>query len=218
MTEKDRYGLEGFLKEYPGMSLAPSRTTETVVQGELQFVAIYKDMAQIADAYKIKILIPPSFPRSIPRVIEIGKAIPRNGKYHVNGDDTLCLGSTLRLLLKISRRPDLTGFACNCIIPYLYEVSNKLKNGTPFSFELDHGEPGIIDDYRSLFKLKTKEQVVEAVGLLGRRKRIANKKLCPCGCKKKLGACRLHLRLNEFRTLAPRAWFKTHSSNLGKGM
>ena len=75
---------------------------------------------------------------------------------------TLCLGSPLRLLWKLSRRPSLPGFASSCLVPYLYAVSHKLQFGGELLFrELKHGAEGIVEDYLDLFGLSNPEQQVD---------------------------------------------------------
>ena len=61
--------------------------------------------------------------------------------------------------------------------------------------------------------LKERHQITHAIQLLGIKKRIANKRSCPCGCGKRLGACPFHHKLNEFRKMAPVSWFKAHALN-----
>ena len=134
----------------------------------------------------------------------------RPGEYHVNQtDNTLCLGSPLSLLLKLSKNPRLDGFAENCLVPYLFAISRKLKTGGSFPFgELAHGQAGILSDYAHLFGLKEAKNVGYVLELLGTKKRRANKLLCPCGCPSRLGRCKFNLRLREFRDLASRSWFR----------
>src|SRR5205823_1562005 len=118
--------------------------------------------------------------------------IPRTGEYHVNtSDNTLCLGSPLSLLLKLSKKPTIDGFAESCLVPYLFAISRKLKNGGPLPFgELAHGRKGLRDDYAFLFGLRQPQNVGRVLQLLGMKKRRANKLPCPCGCRKRLGRCR----------------------------
>lgn len=150
---------------------------------------------------------------------ELQHKIPRDGKFHVNNDDTLCLGSPLSLLKKIANSPSLSGFAETCVVPFLYAVSNKLQNGGDFAFsELAHGKKGVLDDYMEVLGLKRPEDVHKALDLLGMKRRLANKRACPCNCGKRLGSCFFHKKLNEFRRLAPRSWYKKHESDLGAGM
>ena len=80
--------------------------------------------------------------------------------------------------------------------------------------ELAHGMHGIIDDYKELFGLDTSEQIINTLALLGNKKRIANKKPCPCGCGKMLGKCSFHLRINHFRKITTRLWFIKHASEV----
>jgi len=102
----------------------------------------------------LEITVPAEFPKLLPTARETGGKIPRDGKHHVNDDKSLCLGSPLRLRLKVSGKPTLSGFAESCLVPYLYAVSYKLQNGVEFPFgELSHGEAGIIEDYMEMFGL-----------------------------------------------------------------
>lgn len=201
------------------MSLGPSRGPAKILKGTFSFSAAPRGGKKITDSYQVEIIIPAAFPRVLPSVKETGGKIPRDGKYHVNLDETLCLGSPLRLFHKISIKPTLVGFAEHCLVPYLYAVSNKLQNGEEFSFgELAHGEKGIIEDYLEIFRFKTRSQVDNALILLGTKRRIANKQPCPCKCGRRLGGCPLHSTLNDYRKLASRSWFKNHQKNLGAGM
>jgi hypothetical protein len=87
-------------------------------------------------------------------------------------------------------------------------------HGGDFVFgELAHGDQGIVDDYSAMLGLKERHQVTQAIHLLGLKKRLANKKPCPCGCGKRLGSCPFHHKLNEFRKMAPVSWFKAHALN-----
>ena len=201
------------------MSIEPSRDSFIILKGVFSFRAKPAGGKEITDSYELEFTVPSAFPRAIPIVKEIGRKIPRDGKYHVNSDNTLCLGSPLRLMQKISAKPSLVGFSEKCLVPFLYAVSNKLQNNGRFVFsELAHGKPGIIFDYLELFRLKKREQVINALRLLGVKRRIANKKPCPCECGWRLGKCLFHRKLNIYRNMAPRSWFRVHASNIGGGM
>jgi len=206
--------LRQFLRDYPGMSTAPCSDAGVCLRGKFRFKANVSGNDEIDDAYKLEIVVPDKFPQALPDVKETGGKVPRDGNFHVNQDGTLCLGSPLRLLRKIHSAPNLTGFVDKCLLPYLYAVSHKLRHGGDFVFgELAHGDQGIVDDYSVMLGLKERSQVTQAIQLLGIKKRIANKRLCPCGCGKRLGACPFHHKLNEFRKMAPVSWFKAHALN-----
>lgn len=219
MRLKDKHGVDHFLKDYPGMSIRPSRDSRLKLEGFFSFSATPDNGPTINDTYQLVIEIPDLFPGDIPIVREIGKKIPHDGKHHVNDDGTLCLGSPIRLLSKISENPTLIGFSESCLVPFLYAISYKIQYSGSFIFsELAHGTLGIIDDYKELFSLKTTEQVIDTLVLLGTKKRVANKKPCPCNCGNKLGKCSFNLRINRFRNIAAKSWYTNHINEINKGL
>lgn len=200
------------------MSIQPSRGDETILEGIFSFSAQTARTVEVRDSFNLRIVVPAAFPRALPEITETGRKIPRDGKHHVNWDGTLCLGSPLRLLVEISKRPDMVGFAENCLVPYLHNISHKLQWGGDFVFgELAHGNAGIFQDYRLLFGVDKRDQILSVLGLLGLKRRLANKRTCPCGCGKRLGGCRLHVRLNLFRRVMSRSWFRSHAKALTSG-
>lgn len=215
-TDAD-HGIQQFIQDYPGMSIAPSRSSEVVLKGSFSFCARPRGGgAEIRDSYELRIDVPRAFPEELPNVTETGHKIPRDDTYHVNPDGTLCLGSPLRLKGKIEGRPDLVGFAKHCLVPYLYGASHRLMHGAdgfPFG-ELAHGVEGIINDYAKLFGLQEREQAIRALELLGMKRRMANKESCPCGCGRRLGRCSFNVRLGKFRDWASRTWFRDHAAKL----
>ena len=183
------------------------------MKGHFSFTANFKER-EVADTFELTIEVPGQFPRQLPRVVETGRRIPRASDFHVNGDGTLCLGSPLRLMLKLVRHPTIAAFARECLIPYLFAISHKLQFGGVLPFdELAHGTPGVLADYAELFGLKP-GQVRHALSLLGMRKRDANKQKCPCSCGRRLGCCDFRFRLDRFRELASRGRFREELRNL----
>lgn len=210
------HGALEFLQEYPEMSFGPMKGTELLIKGTFKFTANSERNIKIADSYELRILVPEKFPYELPKVTELNNKIPRDFKHHVNPDDTLCVGSPLRIIMKLYKSPSLIRYAEECLIPYLYAVSHKLKYGGEFIFgELDHGEQGIIQDYTDILGLANPQQVTKALILLSIKKKAANKLPCPCECGKRLGSCRFHRKMNEMRKVAPRSFFINHVNNLG---
>jgi len=209
----DSIGLSAFLSDYPNMSVSvvTDGSTHLILNGTFDFVAKFKDEPETQDAYSLEIRVPDNFPLGLPKVREVNGKIPRDGKHHINPDDTLCLGSPLRLKMLSYDEPTLSGFASNCIIPYLYWITTrKFAVG-----ELAHGDAGIIADYMALFGLNDPKQIAPALKLLGMKKRIANKRQCPCTCGLRLGRCKKRFTLNKFRNVSPRCWFRAHLTTLG---
>lgn len=214
MINSNILGLGEFLRANSGMVLKPVNGSGLHIEGQFGFTASAKTFDPITDSYQLNILIPSGFPREIPVVYELQGRIPRDDKHHVNRDGSLCLGSPIRMLWKIAHEPTISGYAGNCLIPYLFSISYKLRHGTfPFG-ELDHGSPGELSDYVDLFRLKTLEHVQMTLRCLGMKKRRANKLPCPCACGQRLGKCRFNKRLRGIRQLAERTWFRSIASRL----
>lgn len=202
--------IQEFLLSYPGMVIKPSSGSELIVHGNFDFTAKDENHNQISDSYRLIIKVPSKYPKELPIVKEIGNKIPRKGEYHVNSDGSLCLGSRLRLLWEISKKPSLSAFAESFLVPYLYVISHKIKYGGDLLFgELEHGPPGELKDFADLVGLKSPEQAKYVLQLLGMKKRLANKKPCPCGCGVRLGKCKFNDKIREFRGLAYRSWFRS---------
>lgn len=219
MRKWDIYGLDQFLDDYKLMSIRPYNGDDLVLAGIFEFKASCKSEQAIEDSYNIEIIVPKQFPRELPKVRELNRRIPPNKDHHINSDGTLCLGYSFNLIDKVHNHPTLSGFARHCLVPYLYAMSLKLDYNKDFIFgELHHGEQGAIEDCMILFGLENREQVVAAMVSLGTKKRVANKRTCPCGCKKRLGQCRFHYKLNRFRKMASRSWFNMRATNIGQVM
>jgi len=209
MSASGTPGLREFLRDYPLMAIRPSADKHLRLKGRFAFVARHTKEGEVRDSFALQIDIPKAFPKDLPKVVEIDGRIPRIGDFHIYSDGTLCLGSPISVLLKLSKSPTLVGFAENCLVPYLFAISRKLKSGGPLPFgELDHGSKGMLADYAQLFRLKRPEQARDALLLLGMKKRRANKLPCPCGCGVRLGRCKFNARLRAFRVLASRKWFR----------
>ena len=209
MRNADHIGLGQFLTDYPRMAIRPASGVHLRLKGRFSFAANHPAHGHLSDAFDLLIDVPAAFPRELPMVKEVGGRIPRRAEYHINGDGSLCLGSHLRLLQKLAGAPTLSGFTDRCLIPYLYAISKKLAEGGKLIFgELAHYGPGMLQDYAQLFGLPSADQALFALELLGMRKRVANKRPCPCGCRQRLGRCGFRRRLLGLRRLASRGWFR----------
>lgn len=212
----ERSGIIQFLKDYPGMTIAPTREKEIILQGMFSFSAKPDHGANISDSYHLKIIVPDTFPTSVPIVFELDEKIPRDENHHINPDNTFCMGSPLRLKLILFNNQTLVGFAEKILVPYLYSMSHqRLFGGKIPADELAHGEEGIVTDYYELLKLGTPEQIRSALNILGTKRRVANKKPCPCNCGSQYGRCDYRKVLEQYRVLAKRSWFRNHAKNLG---
>jgi hypothetical protein len=209
MRPEERIGLRPFLDAYPGMRVRPSPAGMIRLEGEFDFRADHEDGPVIVDTYHLRIDVPHQFPDELPRTLEIEGRIPRDADHHVFSNGSLCLGSPLRLHLIAREARDLTSFVRRCIVPYLYAASYREQTGSPYPFgELAHGAAGLLDDYALLLGLHAPRQALAALALLGTKRRLANKRPCPCGCGRRLGVCRFNETVRSLRSEFGRIRFK----------
>jgi hypothetical protein len=210
------WGCTEFLAGYPEMTLEPAGNEGIRLTGSFRFSASCAEAATVLeDQFQIAIHVPRFFPREIPVVFETGGRIPRSPEFHVNSDGSLCLGSPVRLLAIVAGSPSILGFVDRTLVPFLFAASKSLTSGRSFPFgELPHGASGALADYQEMFGLATAPQAKKALEALSLKKRLANKRPCPCGCGRRLGKCRLRLKLNSLRNAASRSWFAREAKNI----
>jgi hypothetical protein len=213
MKDWNNIGIQDFLSQNADMVFVSLSSTQAVLEGIYHLHAHHPSKGNADCDYKLRIEIPNSFPRKIPIVRETSYKIPRDRRHHVNMDsDSLCLGSRISILQKMHENPTISGFVEKCIVPFLYSVT---FNSFVFG-ELEHGCDGILEEYQDIFSVFTDMQVLNILLCISKKKRIANKYPCPCGCGYRLGKCKLHDIINRVRYLAPRNSFKVEYNNILK--
>ena len=197
-----------FVARDGGMRIGPITGDGISIAGTLNFEASYDGHPTIHGTYSIRILVPLKFPRDLPKTFETGQLIPRDGHHHINPDDSLCLGSRLRLHWMIAKVPTIIGYVDYCVIPYLYGVGHKMNYGTfPFG-ELTHGSEGERADVARMLGISTDSDIAGVFTCLGQRRKTANHHPCPCGCGKRLGKCRFRVKIDALRPLASRECYQ----------
>lgn len=202
--------IDEFIENNPGIRKGVILEKAYVLQGVFRFHATSRNNPEIIGIYHLKIVLPFKFPSELPSVFEIGGKIPHLSNYHVNqSEGSLCLGSPMSLIRNIAENPTLLRFAEKCIVPYLYAVSLLIKYKIPWVHgELEHGLPGLVHEYSSIFRVNDPKQIYEILVLLSLKRRIANKKNCPCGCGLRFGKCKIGINANSYRCVGSRTFFK----------
>jgi hypothetical protein len=210
MSKWHELKLQELLSSQPRMRLIEYGDEQAVVEGEYFLNAQMDGYEAIKETYKLRIIFPVRYPRSLPQVTETWNRIPRNLEYHTSDNGTFCLGSEIKLKSILYEHPSIIDFIKKILDPFLYAVSYKLRyNFYPFG-DLDHGEDGLIDDYQRFFNVPDKASVLQVLRALGKRKSEANKLLCPCGCGVRIGKCNYRFKLEHWRRLENRRWFREH--------
>lgn len=191
------------LARQPGLTVVPSASTKVVViEGELRCCRVGPTDVLVDETYDVRLEVPSTFPRALPRVNETAGRIPR--AFHRNPDNTLCLGSPIAQWLKIRDDPTLDAFLERVVVPYLYGHAFYTQFGSmPFG-ELAHGAVGLADDVRCLFGMPARTNVAEFLRLASLKRRYANKLICPCGHGRRVGRCH-HEAVHDARRRLGRA-------------
>lgn len=193
--------IEWLLRRQPLISRLPFLGKECLLEGTYRFqgsMAGFPEISQELDL-RFEIKLTDSFFR--PLVKETSSVIPKNGDHHVNSDGSFCIGSEWGIYDAMGGVQTMEAFVENCLDPYLFKVLAKVRGITNeiIGGELPHGDAGTIEFYGELLGFSTVVQLKSAANLILLKKRIANKRACPCGCGKKLGQCSYHNTLNKIR-------------------
>lgn len=198
------------LARHPGLAIVPG-VRGLVLRGTLRCWASGVDDYVVDETFQLEVLVPREFPMRLPRVYETAGRIPRT--FHRLEDYALCLGSGVALRLAMGSAPTLVGFLDRVVVPYLYGFLHFEATGCMPLGELAHGVAGLEDDVRHLFNLPPNTDALGVLMLAGQRRRIANKRSCPCGSRRRLGRCHGH-RINVLRSHLTRSWFKREAMDL----
>lgn len=211
--------VEELLDAWPQLRRRPvGRSGVCTLVGQFGFELAPHGKPVITDWYTLRIEIPLGKADALLGVFEEGGRLRKDPDEHINSDGSLCLGSPLRLRLLMRESNGLVSFLERCLVPFLYAATWRSQGNVGYPFqELPHYGPGLIEDYGSLIGIHGQRPISIALKLLSTRRRVANKRQCACGSRKRLGACQCRYRLNGLRNLAPRSfWKKTLSEYLSQ--
>lgn len=214
MSERYRkWNVDEVLEKYQQLRIRPA-VEGCRLTGYVAFTVSIEHLEDLSDTYQVDIRVPNLFPKKLPKVWEMKQRIPKS--FHTNPDGSLCLGSRTRQRLAMGRSSLILSFIEECLIPFLYGYTYYEKyNILPFG-ELDHGDKGILQDYKELFCVQNEKAAKHMVRLASMKRGEANKQTCPCGSEKRLGKC--HNRIvNKLRMQLGRTWF-SEEYNLIKAM
>lgn len=197
------------LARFENLRLLPSKDGGVFLGGVIDFNASAHGCKAVTDSYEISIRVPDAYPSQLPIVHETGGRIPSD--FHKLKENALCLGSPFRLWLLSRRNPSLLSFIERVVVPYLYGYSlHEAGEALPFG-ELRHGTPGLVDDLGEMLGTSDSKSAAAYLRAVTGKKRIANKRLCPCGSGIRLGRCH-NRKVNSVR-VALRSYFARRTNH-----
>lgn len=178
--------FQALIKEYPDLNLKWGEGSSAEIFGRISFVAKYFSVT-IQDEYQIKFLVSEEFPHIPPEAWETGGKI-RKSYHHLFKDGRLCVGVETEVRRLFRKNPTLINYVEKILIPYLFSYSYyEQYRRMPYG-DRSHGEAGIVEFYKELFK------VGDLLSLLGFLKILAENNYrghhkCPCCSGHKLRSC-----------------------------
>ena len=155
-----------------------------VLQGILLFFAQVGGK-RISDQFKIKISYPKNYPKTYPVTHEIGNRIR---DFHINPDNTLCLGSPLELYSVFLAKPCIENYLHNMLIPFLVRYIQYEKTGQVPLGELEHGRRGLRKYLEDLIEIKS-ESTLKNILELYLMNTADDTMVCPCESGKTFRNC-----------------------------
>jgi len=142
-----------------------------------------------SDSFHLDITVLSDFPRSVPKVKELGKRIStKNYRDHIYPDRTLCLEVNTRIIMELDGNPSLYFFNERFIKPYLLGFLYYQKNRRfPFG-DYSHGSDGLLEFYCKLFNVDDKPKAKQLLGLVFDENYKGHRD-CPCGSGKRFRNC-----------------------------
>lgn len=172
---------------FPALALKSCDGDFAVYKGIIGFSADYKVKGRIEDEFEVEITFPLASGGE-PTAKETGGRIPREPRYHINGDGTMCLGAPLEVRRKRKKDSSLYAFITNQVIHFFYSYCYKERNGaSPFG-ELSHGSEGLVEHYKELLETDSNLVVLELLKIIV-ADHYRGHLICPCGSSERLRKC-----------------------------
>jgi hypothetical protein len=145
----------------------------------------------IWDNFDVRIDINNDYPASLPVITETGCKIPRDGKWHINRDDTCCVGTTAEQFRKLHQKITILNWVEEFAVPFLANYIYRKETGNYYNGEWSHGEIGIFEDYSQLYGIKDLNLLLQRLRFCSDRQVMSYNELCFCNSGKKYKRCYL---------------------------
>lgn len=185
MTRIEKEIAELF-SEYPMLSAPLSIANKLIISGVLPII---DRNGTCWDTFSIRLEILNDYPLSLPTITEIDRKIPRNGQWHINSDDTCCVGTPAEQFSKLQGQLTILNWFRIFAIPFFANFIYRKDRGSYYNGEWSHGSKGILEHYSMLFKTSDSMHLLELLKYcIGLKKQSLNE-ACFCRSGKKYKRC-----------------------------
>lgn len=190
----------GEIKEFPFLNVS-IEDDFVIIRGQWP---VYGKETLITE-YSIKIEIPESYPKEVPKVYELEEEIPREPDHHMNEDGTACLFSPPERWEKWPLGSGINTLLSGPIKEYFFsQAYHKRTNKWPFG-EWAHGDAGVIEYYFDRLKMRSLNSLKGFIKLSPYNHPTRQWK-CPCGSKKRYIKCHWVLMEPLVKSLPRKEW------------
>lgn len=201
--------IKNYLKsDYPTIRLVED---DNIIFARGIFPLLFE--GEIIDSYRIEIEFPQDYPKSCPRVREIGGRIPCEPDRHINSkDNDACLFIEEEWLVMVGPNPTFPQFLSGPVRNFFIGQS-LVEAGNPWPFgERLHEKEGLFQAYGEWFDTKDEKRIIQYLECLSLNG-LKGHWDCPCGSGKRIRNCHFN-QLKDLRAKIPSSLAKNALNRL----
>ncbi|QQR85909.1 MAG: SEC-C domain-containing protein [Flavobacteriales bacterium] len=164
-------------RKYPGLGLPYTLGGIVKLHAEL---VIRDVLGERWGAFVVTIEFPLAYPQIPPRLYEDQGRIKRTPDWHVNGDDSLCIGPEVSELEKYDGAAHLQDWLDRSAIPFLANHLHKERTAEYKNGEFQHYTEGIWEYYAGEWNC-SRAEVLRRLSLITGEVTVPRNELCYCG-------------------------------------
>jgi hypothetical protein len=179
--------IDRALADYPLLNLVINKKTIKIV-GDIELV---HPVLGKFDHYAVEIIIPKSYPKGFPLVIETSEKIPRTGSRHVNPDNSLCIAVEQEEKRITRNGITFKYFLDKVLIPHLSRETYRSINGSYSDGEYEHGDEGVWEYFKEKLNTNDENSIIKQLEQIVNSKWQDRNKPCFCESGSKFKKCHL---------------------------
>lgn len=172
--------------KFPLLQELTSENTKSCIEGVLPVTD--RDGNTWA-SFKVRIDIQNDYPESLPSITDVEGIIPRSADWHINADQTCCVGTLAEQHQKLGGRISLLNWVSEFAVPYFANFIYRKEKGKYYNGEWSHGAQGIFEYYFQLFGISNIHLLLDRLYLVCGVKKYNLNGRCFCNSGKKYKRC-----------------------------
>lgn len=198
--------------KYPLLQQPILKDDKFSIEGTLPIIDRH---GMIWETFEVRVEIKHDYPFSLPTIIEVGRKIPRVGNWHINEDDTCCVGTSAEQFRKLYQRMTLLNWVEEFAVPFFANYIYRIEKGEYYNGEWSHGSKGIFEYYAELYGIIDLSLLLQRLRYCSDSEIKSRNSPCFCNSGKKYKRCYL-LQPEHHRHFIPKKIIRKDVSLLQK--